>query len=440
MNKLLVLNGGASVKPGNQSAYLKFDDPKSVFEKNGINTGDVLVYDAMLKVLSYESIQNIQFADMANEKLWPEEEPSATVIRGSNYLAETVDLASALPLLKKIQGPIVPIGIGAQAAAYKKLDLPAGTVEAWRVIASKCESIGVRGTYSAEIFNDIGIKNLRVIGCPSFYRSLKPSISIRKIDPASARVGLTLNKYLSNDYATNATKTNRLQRALMDAVARRPDTRLYSQGEREESLAVFSPLDQRSEYVDSILERFGLSGNEACKNLLTNRMFAFLDVDEWAEDVSKQIDVMVGFRLHGNVIALHQGIPAVFFTYDSRIRELAALFAAPAIEVEEYLPVDLERILSAMDFNAMEQAYRANFAEYHLFLNQNGLRNRLPKPVAPPSNKPLSELNTMKLEFSIDEISNWFRSEVDFLSQENEVIRSRAWNSELALGELRKKA
>ena len=440
MNKLLVLNGGADVKPGNRSAYLKFDDPISVFKKMGINTGDVLVYDAMLKALSYESIQNIQFTDMADQAGWPKEAPTATVIRGSNYLAETVDLAPALPLLKKLAGPIVPIGVGAQAASYKKLNLSPGTIEAWRIIASKCKSIGVRGVYSAEVFNDIGIKNLRIIGCPSFYRSLHPSLTIRKIDPAKARVGLTLNKYLSKDYATNATKTNRMQRALMEAVACRSNSRLYSQGESEESLAVFLPRDQRAEYVNSILARFGLSQNAPCQALLTDRMFAFLDVDEWAKDVSQQIDVMVGFRLHGNVIALHQGIPAVFFTYDSRIRELAALFAAPAIEVEDYLPVNLDRILASMDFTAMEHAYRLNFAEYHQFLTENGLLHRLPKPMAPASGKPLSTLNTVKLEYGADEITNWFRGEIDFLSTENEMLRCRAWDLELKLKDIREKA
>lgn len=440
MNKLLVLNAGASVKADNKSAYLKFADPKAFFEKSNFNSGDLLVFDAMLKVLAYDSIQGIEFAKMADTALWPKEMPTATVIRGSNYLTEKLDLANAIPLLKKLPGPIVPIGVGAQAASYTKLNLTPGTIEAWRIIASKCKSIGVRGAYSAEVFNDIGIKNVRVIGCPSFYRSLRPSLSIRKVDPATARVGLTLNGYLSKEYATNATKTNRMQKALIAAVACRPNSRLYSQGEREESLAAFSPRDQRGKYVDSILARFGLKEDPACQALLLDRMMAFLDVDEWTRHAAEHIDVMVGFRLHGNVIALHQGIPAVFFTYDSRIRELAALFAAPAIEVEDYNPVDLDRTLAKMDFTAMEHAYRMNFAEYHQFLTENGLLHRLPKPVAPSAGKPLSALNVMKLDFSPDEISQWLRSEIDFLSTENEYFRTRSWNLEQALREFREKA
>ncbi len=56
MKKLFVLNGGAAVKPGNKSAYLKFEDPLAAFNKGGINTGDVLVYDATLKALAYDDI------------------------------------------------------------------------------------------------------------------------------------------------------------------------------------------------------------------------------------------------------------------------------------------------------------------------------------------------------------------------------------------------
>ena len=88
--------------------------------------------------------------------------------------------------------------------------------------------------------------------------------------------------------------------------------------------------------------------------MLTNRMAAFFDIDEWAADVGAGIDVMVGFRLHGNVIALHQGIPAIFFTYDSRIRELSSLFAVPAIEVEDYQPINLTRLLEKADFSRVE--------------------------------------------------------------------------------------
>ncbi|MHC1551074.1 polysaccharide pyruvyl transferase family protein [Phyllobacterium sp. K27] len=438
MKKLFVLNGGAAVKPGNKAAYLKFEDPLAAFNKGGINTGDVLVYDATLKALAYDEIRNVQFSHAGNEKLWPQDDSyEATVVRGSNYLTETVDLGHVVPLLKKLKGPVVAIGVGAQAGKYKKLNVPKGTVEAWKIIADKCETIGVRGFYSAEIFNDLGIKNVRVIGCPSFYRSLRPSIAIKSIDPEKARIGLTLNKYLSADYASNATKTNRMQRALIDAVAKRPSSKLYSQGEREETLAIFSSGKEKQDNVKAILTKFGLLGHPEAEEMLNNRMSAFFDIDEWAADAAANVDVMVGFRLHGNVIALHQGIPAIFFTYDSRIRELSSLFAIPSIEIEDYLPINLEKLLEKADFTKVQHIYRQNFAEYHRFLTENKLNHVLPKPVAAPADKPQSTPNLVQVPHNIHEAVSWFRSEIDFMTGEVEVLRNRAWNLETSLRSLK---
>ncbi|QFT30557.1 Polysaccharide pyruvyl transferase [Labrenzia sp. THAF82] len=435
MKKLFVLNGGAAVKPGNKSAFLKIDDPLSTFARGGINTGDVLVYDAMLKALAYDQITNVQFAHAADEKLWPKDDYDATVIRGSNYLTETVDIGNVIPLLKKLKGPIVPVGVGAQAAKYKKLELPKGSVEAWKIIADKCETIGVRGVYSAEVFNDIGIKNIRIIGCPSFYRNLRPSIEIKPLDPANARVGLTLNKYLSADYASNATKTNRMQRALIQAVAKRSANRLYSQGEREETLAIFETGEAKQKHIQSILNKYHLEGDKDVEALVSDRMQAFFDVDEWAADARDNVDVLVGFRLHGNVIGLHQGIPAVFFTYDSRIRELSTLFAIPSVEIEDYLPINLERIFESADFSKVQHVYRLNYAEYYRFLTENGLNHVLAKPVASPPEQALVKPNLVRVDQSVEDVTGWFRNEVDFMTGEIETLRSRAWNLELKLRE-----
>lgn len=436
MSRILVLNGGAAVKQNLRGAMLSIGDPEKFFEKSGINTGDVLVYDAMLKQLSYESITNIQFSHAADERLWPDQEPDVTVIRGSNYLTATLDLGHTIPLLKKLRGAVVPVGVGAQAAKYGKLSIPKGSAEAWRIIASKCESIAVRGYYSAEIFNDLGIKNLHVIGCPSFYRSLQPSITLNKMPTSDVRFGLTLNRYLAADYASSTVKTNRMQRALLASVAACGDSRLYSQGEREESLSMFAKGDAKSALLQSALKGFGLENDVQVREMLDFRMSAHFDVDEWATDVGEKVDCMLGFRLHGNVIALHQGIPAIFFTYDSRIREIASLFHVPSFDIDDFLPVDLGHILDNADFSKFEAAYRNNYAEYYDFLNKNNLLHRMPAPVT-GTEKPSSFVNQIKQNLSSDQIYKWMLNEVNFLAESNERLRTRAWNLETRLREMR---
>src|SRR3546814_3654193 len=76
------------------------------------------------------------------------------------------------------------------------------------------------------------------------------------------------------------------------------------------------------EALKAILSKYSLSPDDASVvEFLRNRTKVFLDIDAWGRDVS-EVDFMIGFRLHGNVMALHQGIPAVFYTYDSRVREI----------------------------------------------------------------------------------------------------------------------
>jgi len=426
MTSLLVLNGGAAVKPDKSGAAVHLADPLSFFATSDINSGDIVVFDALIKQLEFTSIRGIGFDRAMLEEAWPKAEPDVTVIRGSNYLNAELDLGAVLPLVRRLKGPIVPIGIGAQAARYSPIEIPAGSVAFWREVAGKCVSLGVRGAYTAEILAGIGIHNVRIIGCPSFYRSLRPSLTMRRADPDTARIGLTLNKYLTGPYASDRLKTIRLQRALIAAAARRPGSHVFSQGEREESLLPLVAPPERAALLARILESFDLRENAAAAALLGQNISAHRDVDDWAEDIASRTDFMVGFRVHGTVMALQQGIPGIYVTYDTRIRELAALYRVPSLDNEDFLPMDLPRMIEAADFTKFEQAYRENYAEYRLFLEENGLRHRLPPAVTPGRAAPVNLLpETLSPRFSQDTLETWFRGEWESLARSNETLRAQ---------------
>ncbi|MBX9749405.1 MAG: polysaccharide pyruvyl transferase family protein [Roseococcus sp.] len=426
MTSLLVLNGGASVKADNSGAAVRVKDPLKLYEKSGINSGDIVVYDAIIKQLEFTTLRDIGFARAADQESWPRDEPDATIIRGSNYLSAELDLGHVLPLARRLKGAIIPMGLGAQAARYGKLELPQGSVAFWREVAGKCVSIGVRGAYTAEVLADIGIHNVRIIGCPSFYRSLRPALVLRRADPETARIGVTLNKYLAGPYASSRLKTIRLQRSLIAQAARRPGSHVFSQGEREESLLRLVSPPERASLLASILDSFQLREDGAAAALLDHHMSTHLDVDDWAADLAARCDFMVGFRVHGTVMALQQGIPAIYVTYDTRIRELAALYRVPSLDVEDFLPMDLPSLIEAADFTKFEQAYRENYAEYRLFLEENGLRHRLPPAedegrLTPPDLRP----EALSPHFSEGTLIAWFREEWETLARSNDALRSQ---------------
>lgn len=375
---ILVLNSGASVRPDMDGAELRIPDPEAFFGARGINTGDLLVYDATLRHLHASRITSLGFAGAADPKQWPKTQPDVTIIRGSNYLMEGLEFGDMVPLLRHLTGPVIALGVGAQAAAYRRLALSEGSIAFWRLVAEKSSSLGVRGAYSAEVLESIGIRNVRIIGCPSFYRSRRGRRPMRAVLPMSARVGLTLNRMLAGDYTPNAAATRQVQAQLLGAVARRPASRLYAQGEREEMLLALGLPEHRPERLEQVLAAYGLTDDPYVRDLLGARLVAPIGIEAWAADIASHVEVVVGLRLHGNVMALQQGIPAIPFVYDTRTREVADLFRLPSVEMQLPRRVDLDALIAEADFHPFERAYAENFATYRGFLDENGLPHKLP--------------------------------------------------------------
>jgi len=234
--RVLFINGGAAVR-GRDNVYLSIEDPRARL-KGGVNLGDLLVYDATLKLTDFDTASNIQFGDdwRAQDLERIRAEYDLCIIRGSNYLSEDADLGYLVPLIERLDLPVVALGIGAQSPTYRRLNLPHGTKRFLHAVAAHSRSIGVRGEYSAEVVRDAGIDNITVIGCPSLFRSLRPSATVTKRPwSPELRIGLTLNKYLAGGtYAEDRVKVVRLQREFLVQLAHRGSTTIYSQGEPDE--------------------------------------------------------------------------------------------------------------------------------------------------------------------------------------------------------------
>ncbi|WP_192798080.1 polysaccharide pyruvyl transferase family protein [Brucella pseudogrignonensis] len=420
MPNLLTLNGGGAIVSGNggYTAALPFSDRIEHFRNGDVNTGDLLVFDAILKQLKYKQVRNIQVKEGV-DSLYGNYNYDISVLRGSNYITEAIDLGYMNETLKKIDTPIIPIGLGVQAPHYKKLSLHKGTVEALHILADKCKTIGVRGNYSAEILNGVGIKNIRVIGCPSFYRSGSPKLRIKKMSyTRDMNIGFTLNKYLWGEYASDWIKSLRLQRSLFLQCINHKSSVLYSQGEREETLSTLVIGEEKQQQLDKIKNQFELGSTKEIESFLSSRIYSPFTIDDWSNHVSQNADFMIGFRLHGNVIALHQGIPSVYFAYDSRIRELTSLFGLPTIDIEQFRPVVLSKIVEEADFSSFEASYEHNYKNYCTFLSENGLSHNLKAPTAVDDYVPPKDIiNEIRVDYDTPDAMDWIKNETSHLSK-----------------------
>jgi hypothetical protein len=380
VRNILVFNAGAAVRPGQSGAHLPAArDAEAFFASRGVNTGDLLVYDAILRHLAPARIGTVRFATAGDPATWPREQPDLTIIRGSNYIAEELDFGHAVALLRHLRGPVVAIGVGAQAPVFGPLRLSEGSTAFWRLVGEKSTSLGVRGAWTAEVLAAIGVRNTRVIGCPSLYRAGRPLAGVAPV-PAAARTGLTLNRMLAGAYTQDAAHTRAVQQGLLRAAAAWPVARLYAQGEREEMLLARGHAERRTDRLAAVLAAWGMAGEAPVAQLFERHLAAHMDVEAWAEDLAREVDVVLGLRLHGNILALQQGQPALMLVADARMREMAQAFRMPAVEVSDLDParVSLSALVEGLDFAGFAAAQRAGLLAYRAFLEENGIAHRLP--------------------------------------------------------------
>lgn len=343
------------------------------------NIGDAFVHDSSLKLLDYDVVEDVNIREIKDKDVDRyNSEYEYCFLRGSNYINEGMNWYGLPELLRRLKIPVIAFGIGAQAPSLRPLQLSASTQAVLQAIAEHCTTIGVRGAYTADVLAGLGIKNVRIIGCPTLFRNRDPELSVAapRLD-ALRNLGFTLRREVSATYTSDVKRYLAVHRETILALAARFDLRLLAQGEVEEKKIVLGTEQQRVDALQALTAAGWLDGpDDPLTRLYAEKLF-YADVVADIEAMARTFDLVLGYRLHGNLMALANGIPSVYFTYDSRTAEFAETFAIPAFDVYAGRPFVLEEHLDPAGFAAFNRAYRRGYAEMRTFLGENGVAHRL---------------------------------------------------------------
>ena len=246
--------------------------------------------------------------------------------------------------LKRIRKPVFVIGIGMnnyaeyQSSLYKQL--PENLKQLLYTIADKCPEIGCRGEYSQDILEKLGIKNSQPIGCSTFYEN-------------------GINNYIKLS-----------PRITIDDVV---FTSAYKLGVFQKQPII---LQSEEEIIKAILghpkEMFRQGCYQSLMKAYEQKQYKlFSSVEEWKKFVSKY-KFACGERVHGAVLSVNSGCPAVVLSTDCRSKEMANLLHLP------YLPhlrnKDPLEIYPHLDYSLYNRNYNKLYNNYISFLNKNGLK------------------------------------------------------------------
>lgn len=365
LNRILIHSGKHPFDPIDPSLPLH-----TTMAIMGDNTGNLLFADAIFKYLYTARRQQLdsdgyRFAteDPAMSADAINDQYDCVVIPAANWLSGYFRhrLPAMTAKIRQLKIPCVVIGLGAQAGAtgdFSVLQRIEPEAKAFlRAVSDRSHSIGVRGHFTAECVRHLGFQNVNVTGCPSLYRNLDQFSVVKK--PVTRE-----------EFRLAVNGTSKLLQGLGPNLFDLYRSVYFSQG------GLLTLLKRRwrtplSEWKQRLGDGFSL------KLITEGRIRCYGDITPWIEEL-KHYHLSLGTRIHGNIIALLAGVPAVVIAHDSRTREMADLYHIPHVSLHSlrrgFDPYDLYQWA---DFGPLHAHYREKLRNMARFLSDNGLAHTL---------------------------------------------------------------
>jgi hypothetical protein len=343
------------------------------------NIGDAFVYDSSLKLLQFSQLDAMDIRNPSDAEIDRyNTEFDYAFLRGSNYLHNEMDWENAPTVLAKLKIPVIAFGIGAQASSKKALNLNHATRRVMELIAERSVSMGVRGGFTADVLWGLGIRNTRIIACPTVFRNNDPGLRIDLPPLNTVRdVAYTLRREVDAMYAQDLRRYLDLQRDTIIDLATRFDLDVLAQGETEEKNLLWGDASRRAKALHDLREQGWLRGpGDPLETIYTTRLF-YSDVVADFENKLRHKHLALGYRLHGNLLALANRVPSVYFTYDSRTAEFVETLQIPNFDVFSGKTFRLEDYWDQSLFERFNRAYYQTYRAMRLFLDENGVAHKM---------------------------------------------------------------
>ncbi|HCA86209.1 MAG TPA: polysaccharide pyruvyl transferase [Streptomyces sp.] len=347
--------------------------PDQAIQQNvfATNSGNLLFSTAAHKVLSTENTEVVSNrmkiqpseADRINEEYDVFVVPLANAFRTS--FQRHLDKLSEL--VEKLDIPVVVVGVGAQrdigydAEQLRPLD---DSVKRFaRAVLDRSAAIGVRGEFTEKYLNNLGFRDVEVIGCPSMFTNG----AALKVDKKADR--LTAGSRIAANMTRSADHIGDVSGLLTKTYERYPDMIYVMQVLADAELLFWGDLS----------EARGQSGIAPIHR--THPLFRedkarlYLDPVTWIDEMRGR-DFSFGTRIHGNITALLAGTPCTVICHDSRTLELCRYFDIPHIQAKDVTAdLDLAELYETADFTKLQNGHQERFDRFTAFLDKNDLQN-----------------------------------------------------------------
>lgn len=265
-------------------------------------------------------------------------------------------------LVEYLDKPVIIPGLGANATQGRwsevHQNIPSNLKRFLMICAERSSELGVRGEITAEVLHKLGIDNVNIIGCPSYYEC-----GPERLVPAPTALSM-------EDILLTRTIDRREWR-------RQPNHIIVQDLGADDKWLLNCICFNDFSYVPDIEKR------SLYEKLLVHKIHYFSEIDEW-KNFCKNFKFAYGSRVHGAIVALNAGIPAMVSNGDLRSYEMCKLFGIPHSNRIASPEIVLrlargERVdsYSIYDVDNINKKYKDLYSNYKQYLYHNGLTSQL---------------------------------------------------------------
>lgn len=266
----------------------------------------------------------------------------------------------------KITIPIYVIACGVQAGSYDDLENICNAIKepATRFIRAVYNTGGefaLRGYFSKEFFDRLGFYSAVVTGCPSLYQLGRGST----ITNDFSRVELCDFSPIVNGKLKNC----------LAYLEEYPRSKFFDQHTYYDFLYGKRLVSETLNFTRArqLVKEYGLKELEM---LVNNRVCLLPNMSDWMYYIQQEgFQFSFGSRIHGNIMPILAGIPAVVYACDSRTQEMAEFFHIPMVTSTTTAPTkfNLYELYQSVDYSDYNRHFGENYDAFECFLQTHGI-------------------------------------------------------------------
>ena len=361
----LAANDGTASGPAAQSAG-------ALMRATGRNVGNLAFWYATRRLFDDE----VTFVPWKTKGVALPTNLRALVIPAANFIGAHANLAPIIEIIRELDVPTLVVGLGAQSESEAAAPAVNGTVtEFLAEAARRAPYLAVRGEYSAQVCRDFGVPNVKALGCPSVLMNKDQDLG--KL--IAGKIAALEPDHIAIHAACRKGNLTNVEREFIRYVNLYPGSSYVVQRPPELAAAIFQdplmPAD--SAYLGEMAQFLAMrDGADELQQFLRRFGYVPTSIDSWSAFL-RRFSCSINTRIHGTMIALQTGIPALCVTHDTRTRELATRMKMPALDVPKFVEsrYDIKRLFQVTRFDgaAFDAGRREVAHEYVTLFKTFGL-------------------------------------------------------------------